>query len=246
MSENSAIEWTDHTWNPWWGCTEVSPGCDHCYARTLAERWHRAEWGRGKPRMLTSAANWQQPLKWDRKAAEAGTRPRVFCASMADVFDAEVPASWRVPMWDLIRRTPNLDWLLLTKRPNLIRRYLPADWGEGYPNVRLMTTVESQRQSWRADALLKVPAVAYGLSVEPMIGPVDVSPYLPAVDWVIVGGESGAKHRPLDLDWARTIRDQCREAGAAFFFKQHGGRTPKAGGCLLDGVEWKQFPAVPA
>lgn len=137
MAENSAIEWTDHTFNPWWGCQKVSPGCDHCYAETWDLRFHAAapHWGPGAPRRRTGADTWRQPLKWHRKAVAAGVRPRVFCASMADVFDNQVDPAWRADLWSLIRVTPALRWLLLTKRPQNIRKMLPPDWGTGWPNV---------------------------------------------------------------------------------------------------------------
>lgn len=241
MGENSRISWTDHTWNPWIGCTEVSPGCDRCYARTLSERWYKVEWGHKKPRRRTAPGNWRQPLRWDRDAAAVGTRARVFCASMADWADAEVPDVWRADLWDLIRRTPHLDWLLLTKRPNLIRRYLPADWGEGYPNVWLMATVESGRQAWRIDHLIAVPAVVHGLSLEPLLGPLDLTPWLPGIDWCVVGGESGKGYRPMDEAWAISIRNQCIGYGAAFFYKQSAGPRPGMGD-LLEGREYKEFP----
>src|SRR3979490_3351945 len=115
--KNSLIEWTHHTWNPWSGCTKVSPGCAHCYAETLSKRWGKDIWGPGKERQRTSAAYWRQPLRWDRESASIGERKRVFCASMADVFDSEVPRQWRSDLFDLIRKTQHLDWLLLTKRP---------------------------------------------------------------------------------------------------------------------------------
>lgn len=190
MAENSAIEWTDHTFNPWIGCTEVSPACDNCYAREMAEgRYRWATWGAGEPRRRTSADNWKKPLSWDRKAAAAGTRARVFCASLADVFDAEVPDEWRDELLGLIGRTPHLDWLLLTKRPKVAHTYLshpraraafeaprlhPRVWP--IPNLWLGTTVESQAMAEaRIPWLLMAPARVRFLSCEPLLGPVDLT-----------------------------------------------------------------------
>jgi protein gp37 len=238
--QTSSIDCITHTFNPWIGCTQVSAGCDHCYALDLAERYGWARWGAKEPRYRTSAANWRQPLKWERQAAARGERPRVLCASLADVFDAEVPDEWRTDLWALIRQTPHLDWLLLTKRPNLIRRYLPEDWGEGWPNVWLGTTVESQAQAWRIAHLVRVPAAVRFLACEPLLGPLALD--LAGIDWVIAGGESGPAHRPLDLEWVRSLRAQCAAAGVAFLFKQVGGRTPRAGGRLLDGRIWDEYP----
>jgi protein gp37 len=244
MAEQTHIEWTDHTFNPWWGCTKVDPACDHCYAADMAHRVGWDVWGRGTPRRRMSAAYWRQPYKWDRQAAVDGVRRKVFCASMADVFDAEVPDEWRADLWQVIRDTPHLDWLLLTKRPNLIRRYLPADWGpQGWAHVWLGTTVGWQAGAWRADQLRATPAAVRFLSCEPLLGPLALD--LDGIQWLIAGGESGPHYRPLDLAWVRSLRDQCQTAGVAFFFKQVGGRHPSSGGCLLDGREHKAFPAAP-
>ena len=131
MGENSKIEWCDHTWNPWIGCTKVSPGCDHCYAESYATRYGKTVWGPGQPRQLTSDANWKKPLKWNHEAMLTGTRPRVFCASLAEVFDNEVNPAWRERLWAFIQATPNLDWLLLTKRIGNVAKMLPMDWGTG-------------------------------------------------------------------------------------------------------------------
>ena len=244
MGEHTAIEWTDHTFNPWVGCTKLpaSPACDHCYAADQAKRYGWDVWGPRKPRRHTSAAYWRAPLKWERDAVIAGERRRVFCASMADVFDAEVPAAWRADLWPLIRATPHLDWLCLTKRANLIRRFLPDDWGDGYPNVWLGVTVETQAHTWRMEYLRHVPTLLRFLSCEPLLGPLDLD--LAGIHWVIAGGESGPNYRPLDLDHVRSLRDQCQAAGVAFLFKQVGGRTPKAGGRLLDGRTWDQCPQL--
>lgn len=226
MGEDSKIEWTTHTFNPWIGCTEVSPGCDNCYARTLAERYGWTTWGKGQWRRRTAEANWRKPLTWDRQARESGRRAQVFCASLADVFDAEVPRGWRDDLWVLIRQTPHLDWQLLTKRPNLIRRSLPPDWGSGWPNVWLGASVESQEHTWRIDHLIKVPAVVRFLSCEPLLGSLSLPSYLMNIDWIIAGGESGHGARAMHPAWVRSLRDQCIAAGVPFLFKQWGEWAP--------------------
>lgn len=171
MGENSKIEWCDHTFNPWIGCTKVSPACANCYAEGYARRVGGPAWGNGEPRRRTSEAYWRKPKAWSRKAEGASVRPKVFCASLADVFDAEIPADWRQDLWRLIASMRDLDWLLLTKRPENITRMLPTGWGDGWPNVWLGTTVENQKQAnQRIPPLLDVPAARRFLSVEPMLG----------------------------------------------------------------------------
>lgn len=262
MGENSAIGWTDHTFNPWTGCTKISPACANCYAEAWAKRTGIVKWGDSAERRRTSASNWKQPLKWNREALLAGIRRRVFCASLADVFeDRPELAPWRKDLIGLIQATPNLEWLLLTKRPEHAARLLGEVWPRGFSDqlrkrIEIGTTVESQSEVRRIDYLVNLRPYAHVLflSVEPMLGELDLFPWLHAIDdtrgfdynmgidWVICGGESGANHRPLNLDHVRELRDQCVDAGVPFFFKQHGGRTPEAGGCELDGREWKQFP----
>jgi len=302
MAENSKIEWTHHTFNPWRGCTKVSPGCANCYAETLSGRNPKTlgVWGPNGTRVVASETMWREPLKWDAKAA--GERHRVFCASLADVFE-----DWQGPMnrgltddghpavlWhrddigicdsgqttvnmsrgerhatmaDVRRRlfrlptaTPNLDWLFLTKRPENIARMMPdakcplckgkGGWETGAysgdcrcgnglvirPNVWLGVSVENQEQAdKRIPILLKTPAAVRFLSMEPLLGPVDLHLRIPAdtsqpkisgilsgIHWVIVGGESGHGARPMHPDWVRSIRDQCQAAGVPFFFKQWG------------------------
>lgn len=181
MAENSAIEWTHHTFNPWIGCQKVGPGCDHCYAeawdaRGLQQREGR--WGAHAERTRTSPANWRKPLAWDKAAKAAGERHRVFCASLADVFDkhASILPEWRADLWALIKSTPNLDWMLLTKRPGNIAKMLPDDWGRGYPNVWLGCTVVNQAEADRdVPKLLAIPAAVRFLSMEPLLGPVDLT-----------------------------------------------------------------------
>jgi protein gp37 len=180
MAENSNIEWTHHTFNPWIGCQKVGPGCDHCYAEAWDARGlqrQETRWGAHAARTRTSPANWRKPLAWDKAAKAAGARHRVFCASLADVFDnhASILPEWRADLWALIRATPNLDWMLLTKRPGNIAKMLPEDWGRGYPNVWLGCTVVNQEEADRdVPKLLAVPAAVRFLSMEPLLGPVDL------------------------------------------------------------------------
>lgn len=264
MSENSKIEWTDHTFNPWEGCQKVGPGCDHCYAETRNARFaggQAVNWGPGAPRRRTSAANWRKPIAWNAAHAEFftvhGRRQRVFCASLADVFDNAVDPVWRRDLFDLIELTPNLDWLLLTKRIGNVGNMLPVpfDFDRLYPNVWLGATIVNQAEADRdIPKLLAVPARVRFLSMEPLLGAVDLTridldghrelyplvgttgcedddgnptPDLPAIDWVIIGGESGAGARPMHPDWARSLRDQCAAAGVPFLFKQWGEWVPR-------------------
>ncbi|GAA4218717.1 protein gp37 [Sagittula marina] len=248
MAENSGIEWTTHTFNPWIGCTRVSAACDNCYAEAWDNRFGGERWGPHAPRTRTSDANWKRVMTWHRKAPGGGRRHRVFCASLADVFDnhRSIQPEWRADLWRLIRRTPYLDWLLLTKRPQNIARYLPEDWGNGYPNVWLGATVESQKEADRLAHLTAVPAVVHFLSMEPLLGPVDLSQHINGLEWVITGGENGSAYRPADPDWFRSLRDQCATADVPFLFKQWEGRNQreiKAKGRELDGVVHDGYPA---
>lgn len=222
MGQETGISWTHHTFNPWWGCTAISPGCDHCYAETFDKRVGGAHWGKDAPRRLFGEKHWNEPRKWNEAAQKAGERRRVFCASMADIFDADAPEGQRERLWPLIRETPWLDWLLLTKRHGRIARNLPADWGDGYANVWLGVTVDDRRNGLpRVDVLRTIPARVRFLSVEPLLedlGAVDLS----GIHWVIMGGESGPGARVFLEDWARSLIRQCREQGAAPFVKQLG------------------------
>jgi len=308
MAENSKIEWTNHTFNPWIGCQHVGPGCDHCYAETMTPaRVLRARgietWGVHATRHRTSAANWRQPLVWNgnsRRKFEAWenmktvysgltdaqlismgfiqpTRPRVFCASLADVFDSAVPDGWRRDLFDLIDATPHLDWLLLTKRiGNASRMIAEASatvefkndsiepWTSMKPweNVWIGITVCNQEEADRdIPKLLDVPARVRFLSMEPLLGPVDLTPAFLlcpnsadgismdpetgayeccrqcdytgisseiGIDWIIVGGESGPKARPMHPNWVRSLRDQCAAAGVPFMMKQWGEWVPRS------------------
>jgi protein gp37 len=178
--QNSSIEWTDHTFNPWWGCIKVSPGCEHCYAETLANRYGHNVWGPAKTtdRRMMSANYWKQPLKWDKQAATEGIRRRVFCASMADVFEEHPQLEWpRTNLWGLIETTPHLDWLLLTKRPENVLKMLSPLWNGRMPdNVWLGTSVENQEQAdKRIPHLLRTPAKVRFLSCEPLLGALDLN-----------------------------------------------------------------------
>lgn len=224
MGANTKIEWCDHSWNPWVGCTKISPACDHCYAEGWAKRTGQATLWTGD-RRRTSAANWRQPEKWNREAERTGVRRKVFCASLADVFDNQVPDEWRADMWRVIACTPHLNWLLLTKRPQNIAKMLPLGWGTGWSNVWLGTTAENQEEAdRRIPHLRSVPASVRFLSVEPLLAPVDLrsalAPASAPIHWVICGGESGAGARMMDPNWARSLHDQCRGAGIPFFMKQ--------------------------
>lgn len=179
MGADSKIEWTHHTFNPWWGCARVSPGCEHCYAEAFAKRVGRAKWGVNEDRVVTSDKNWREPLKWNAAAEKAGERHRVFCASMADVFESKSElAHWREALWDLIEKTPRLDWLLLTKRPENVASLAP--WGLNWPrNVWLGTTVEDQKRAEeRIPILLRIPAAVRFLSCEPLLGPLTLRDYM--------------------------------------------------------------------
>lgn len=259
MAENSNIEWCDHTFNPWIGCTKVSAGCKHCYAETLMDkRYGRVEWGVQGKRVRTSAANWKKPLAWNRKAEKEGRRYRVFCASLADVFEdkpdqREELRAWRKDLFDLIESTPNLDWLLLTKRPELVNdTIVDLNIVELPENIWIGTSVENQEAAdERIPHLLKIPARVRFLSIEPLLGAVDLlgistthwrgaeliscltgklydiwGQYVGAtgerVHWVIVGGESGRNARPMHMEWVGDIVEQCKRSSIPVFVKQMG------------------------
>lgn len=272
MAENSKIEWTDHTFNPWTGCTKVSPGCDHCYAEGWAKRSGAVKWGAGEPRRRTTEANWRLPLKWNRQAADEGRRFKVFCASLADVFDNSVPPEWRADLFKLAADTPHLDWLLLTKRIGNVFRMLPFGWQDfGAPaNLWIGATIVNREEMLRDAAKLKaVPARVRFWSVEPLLEDLGPIPRELMPEWVIAGGESGPGARPMHPDWARSLRDQCAAAGVPFLFKQWGEYAPhvlvvdtdarrivhrhletgmarigkKAAGRMLDGVTHDGYPA---
>ncbi|MGC8541345.1 MAG: DUF5131 family protein [Phycisphaerae bacterium] len=240
MADETIIAWTDHTFNPWWGCVKVSPGCAHCYAEALSKRYGNDVWGGKADRRFFGAKHWAKPLQWNREAQQAGQIHRVFCASMADVFEDRADlAPERARLWEVIRETPSLHWQILTKRPENIEKLLPADWP--LQNVWLGTSIESMDYAWRADALRKIPAAVRFISYEPALGPLDGLD-LTGIDWVICGGESGNGFRPMDMDWARNMRDKCKAAGVSFFFKQSSHRFTERG-IELDGKIIREYPA---
>lgn len=240
MGERTGIQWTDHTFNPWWICAPVSPGCAHCYAEVLAKRFGY-RWGVGVPRRTFGEKHWQEPLRWNRKAEAERRRYRVFCASMADVFDPEGPSGERARLWELIGHTNWLDWQILTKRPENISSMLPANWGSGYPNVWLGTTVENQRYVDRITVLTAIPAAIHFISYEPALSPISFKSR--KIDWIIVGGESGPKARPFKLSWARSILAESRKNGIAVFVKQMGAVWAKEEGAYdSHGGDPKEWP----
>ncbi len=240
--EHTKIEWTDHTFNPWIGCTQISPACDHCYAQVLMDqRYGRVKWGAGQPRVRTAPANWKKPLTWNLKAMVSGERHFVFCSSLADVFDNEVDPAWRTDLFALIEQTPELVWLLLTKRIGNVEKMVKS-----LPrNVALGATMANQAEydrdarKLRAASLKFEPLFTFG-SFEPLLGPIKLD-HTTAPDWVIVGGESGRGARPMDLDWARSLREQCCELGLIFNFKQEGAQVGH-GSELLDGHQHYDRP----
>lgn len=269
MAETTGIAWCDSTFNPWIGCTRVSPGCDHCYAAVSrpAVSLH-IEWGTGKPRHRTGRQNWHQPRRWNKareiamgeyalgKAPEP-KRHLVFCASLADVFDNEVPAEWRNDLWALMRSTPYLTWLVLTKRIGNAKLMLPWRLGPNpvpWPNVWIGASVVNQDEADRdIPKLLATPAAKRFVSYEPALGPVGFWYWLkrphqidnrvhPSLDWIIVGGESGPKARPFDVAWARSTVAQCKAAGVPVFVKQFGSFCIDRNDAEFDGCNSSAWP----
>jgi protein gp37 len=247
--ENSHIAWTNNTFNPWLGCEKVSAGCQFCYAEMMSRRFGHQVWGRDAPRRFLSDAYWREPEKWNREALRSGVRRRVFCASMADVFeDRRDLDPWRERLWVLMEQTPALDWLLLTKRPEHISRMVPPAWMRAWPDhVWIGTTAENQE--WadrRIPELLKIPAPVRWLSAEPLVGPIPALP-LDGIHWVIVGGESGPGARPMDLSWARDIRGQCADADVTLFMKQLGGHPNKRDELeqMPEDLRIREYPRAP-
>lgn len=279
MGEKSSISWTENTWNCWQGCTKVSPGCAHCYMFR-----DKIKYGQNPEVVVRSSpATFNKPLLWQKQVAKNNKRLLVFTCSWSDFFHADADA-WRDEAWAIIKQTPNLVYQILTKRPERILGHLPADWGDGYPNVWLGTSVENQHfADIRIPLLLKVPAIVHFLSCEPLLGQLDLREYLArswqarailhssikshyvetdevhdnaeclecdaawgwgdseTINWVIVGGESGPNFRPMQPEWARSLRDQCAAGNVAFWYKQDCGLRPGMNPAL-DGVEYHQFP----
>jgi len=251
--QNSTIEWTDHTFNPWIGCTKVSPLCEHCYAETMMDlRYGRVKWGLEGTRVRTTPQYWRQPVRWNQAAQRDEQRRRVFCASLADVFeDRPDLAPWRGDMFKLVDKTQHLNWLLLTKRPENIGRMWPTrvESSDLETNVRenvwLGTSVGTQKTAGISVPRLRawrefVPVLF--LSVEPLLGPISRLP-LDGIDWVIVGGESGHDARSMEEEWVLEIKQQCDAADVAFFFKQWGGWNKKRFGRELLGQNWNALPS---
>jgi protein gp37 len=241
MADKTAIEWTDATWNPVTGCTKVSPGCDNCYAARFSERFrgvpgHPFESGFDltlRPERIS------QPLEWKK--------PRmIFVNSMSDLFHKEIPKSHISRVFETMEKADWHIYQVLTKRSSLLRRFLNERYParKAPPHIWFGVSVEDERATSRISQLQSANAGIRFLSVEPLIGPITRLD-LKCIDWVIVGGESGPRSRPIDPRWVIDIRNQCVKAKVAFFFKQWGGRSSKAGGRLLEGQEWNQFPMRP-
>jgi protein gp37 len=261
MGEKTAISWTHHTFSPWWGCVEVSPACDSCYARELAKRYGHEVWGKNAPRRFFGDQHWNEPFRWHRRAEKLGERRRVFCASMADVLEerddlvGQQLTQARQRLWFTIANTPALDWLLLTKRPQNYRRLVPAEI-LALPNVWPGVTVESQEHDWRIVKLCDTDCAGpRWVSYEPALGAVDftriggevdvlygVNHRRRRIEWIVVGGESGPDHRSMDVGWISSIAEQCRASGVALFMKQDSGLRPGQQGRIPDELWVQEFP----
>jgi protein gp37 len=228
-SINTGIEWTDRTWNPTTGCTKISPGCTHCYAEALTKRFHT-----NFPNGFTLTLHperLEEPKRWRKPS-------RIFVNSMSDLFHEDVPIDFLQQVFKVMGETPWHIYQILTKRHERLLELAPQlQW---HDNIWMGVSVENQNYVHRVDFLRTVNAKVRFLSCEPLLGPLELN--LTGIDWVIVGGESGVKHRPMQIEWAQSIRDRCQNAGVAFFFKQIGGRTPKANGRLLDEQIWNEMP----
>ena len=236
MADNSAIEWTEATWNPVTGCDQVSPGCAHCYAKTFAERWRNIPghpYEQGFDLRLWSE-RLQQPLKW--------TRPRmIFVNSMSDLFHEGVPLEYIEQVFEVMGRAEHHTFQILTKRHERLAEIAgELSW---HPNIWIGVSIENRRFVHRADYLRQVDAAVRFISAEPLLGPLDELD-LAGIDWLIAGGESGPKHRIVRIEWLRQLRDHCIDEDVAYFFKQWGGHRPKAGGRLLDGRTWDEMPKI--
>ena len=237
MADRSAIEWTDATWNPVTGCTKVSPGCDHCYAEAITNRFKRGpfEQVRVHPKRLEHPYRWKAPR-------------RIFVNSMSDLFHRDIPEEFFDRICQAMAHCQRHTFQILTKRPGRInwrgfayRDETGFEWKTWPDNVWLGTSVELQKYAPRLDVLAQVPAKVRFVSAEPLLGPLDLTPWLDSLAWVIAGGESGAGHRLMNYNWVRSLRDQCHKTGTAFFFKQ--GSAYKSGqDRYLDGRTWDEYP----
>ena len=244
MATETEISWTDSTFNPWIGCSKVSAGCQNCYAETMDRRFKWGgvlHWGPDTKPIITSQSEWAKPLKYQREAEKNNTIHRLFCGSLHDFADTRAPKGARERLWALVRRTPNIRWQMLTKRPKAITRALPDDWRDGYDNVSIGVTVENIAQGVpRIELLKKIPCAMRFLSIEPLLedlGQLDLT----NIGWVIVGGESGRGARPMNIDWAISVKEQCARQNVPFFYKQLGS-VRGHGDCLIDGIEVKEWP----
>lgn len=241
MAENSGIGWTHHTHNFWWGCHKVSTECKFCYIDGLMRRAGKTPF---EGPMRTKG--WKKPFKWNRQAEVTGERLRVFTCSMSDFFHAEAD-EWRSEAWDVIKACPNLDWLILTKRPELIAERLPADWGDGYPNVWIGVTCGAVSSLPRVELLRSTPAQLRFVSAEPLLEQIDFTPHLDGgIHWIITGCENAGKEkrRVMETAWVRDIDRQCQEAGVAHFFKQRYEGTKLVHDGMLGKVRRQDFPML--
>jgi protein gp37 len=230
-STSTAIEWTDKTWNPTTGCNKVSPGCKYCYAETITKRFHTNFPNGFKFTLHPERLN--EPLKWRKPS-------RVFVNSMSDLFHEQMPINFLVQVFEVMKKADHHIFQILTKRHERLVELAPLlPWPD---NVWMGVSVENQKYAHRIDHLRQVPAKVRFLSCEPLLGPLELD--LTGIHWVITGGESGPKHRPIKEEWVRSIRDQCREEEVAFFHKQWGGVRPKSNGRELDGRTWDEFPLL--
>jgi protein gp37 len=252
MGERSKIEWTDSTWNPVTGCTKVSTGCDHCYAHALAHQ-RLADTYRKRLPVVDAPENLADPFAvrlWPERLSQPGRWPdarMIFVNSMSDLFHVDVPEKYIREIFRVMLDVDRHTYQVLTKRPGRAVRFFNRNrdlfpGGEIPAHIWMGTSVEDQQVDYRVHQLVTLPAALRFLSCEPLIGPLSLA--LDGIHWLIAGGESGIGYRKLDLSWVRDLREQCVSAGVPFFFKQVGGRTPKAGGRLLDGETWDQWPSV--
>ncbi len=251
MGDITSISWSNATYNAWEGCQKVGPGCDNCYAEARDHRFTGGiHWGPGAPRRRTSQTTRNRPRRWQRDAVASGTRLRVFCSSLSDVFDNAVDPEWRREIADMIRETPDLDWMLLTKRIGNVPKMIERDFGGSLPsNTWLGISVVTQEEADRdIPRLLDIPAAVHWLSMEPLLERVSIDPtQMAALDMIVVGGESGPRARSMDLAWAYDLLDQARTGGTAFHFKQMSQADhPKTYGdvnAFPEGLRIREFPA---
>lgn len=247
MADRTRIAWCDATINFWWGCQEVSPGCDHCYAKTLAAKLKGMTWGPGSPRVRIAGAR-GLAFRLDARARRTGKRLRVFTNSMSDFFDNhDHVGPWRDEAWTIIRECTAIDWLILTKRPQNIARFLPLDWGEdGWAHVWLGVSAENQEEADRRERVLRsIPNALPWVSAEPLLAPIVLRGGW-CFRWVVIGGESGAERRDCGVEPIVSLARQSRAAHLATFVKQDSARYPDQQGRIPD--EWfiREWPASPA